>query len=117
MADHAFTSVLVPLDGSELSEQAVPFALALAGDGGRVTLMQALPDAEPLRKPFGAITMTEEEVGQMLDNLAQDDGIERRIPHFRKITAQEGETCLHGGNLFRTFAICIDDRGLRYIDA
>ena len=73
MAGHAFTSVLVPLDGSELSEQAVPFALALAGEGGAVALMQALPDAEPLRKPFGAITMTEEEVGQMLDNLAQED--------------------------------------------
>ena len=73
MADHAFTSVLVPLDGSELSEQAVPFAMALAGDGGRVTLLQALPDAEPLRKPFGAITMTEEEVEQMLDNLASED--------------------------------------------
>ncbi len=58
MADHPFNSVLVPLDGSELSEQAVPYALAVAGQGGTVNLIQVIPDSEPLRKPFGAITMS-----------------------------------------------------------
>jgi nucleotide-binding universal stress UspA family protein len=51
MTDHPFTSVLVPLDGSQLSEQALPFALAIVKEGGSVTLLQAIPDAEPLRKP------------------------------------------------------------------
>jgi nucleotide-binding universal stress UspA family protein len=73
MTDHPFRSVLVPLDGSELSEQALPFAMAIAGKGGAVTLLQAIPDAEPLRKPFGAVTMSAEEVLQMLTNLAQAD--------------------------------------------
>jgi len=73
MIDHPFSSILVPLDGSDLSEQALPFALAIVKDGGAVTLLQAVPDAEPLRKPFGAITMTAEEVLEMLTNLANAD--------------------------------------------
>jgi nucleotide-binding universal stress UspA family protein len=73
MTDHPFSSVLVPLDGSDLSEQALPFALAIVKDGGAVTLLQAVPDAEPLRKPFGSITMTADEVREMLTNLANAD--------------------------------------------
>lgn len=73
MTDHPFSSVLVPLDGSDLSEQALPFALAIVKGGGSVTLMQAIPDAEPLRRPFGAITMSADEVARMLTNLAEDD--------------------------------------------
>lgn len=81
MTDHPFTSVLVPLDGSELSEQALPFAMAIVKDGGLITLIQVLPDAEPLRKPFGAVTMTAEEVQEMLTNLAQAD-LDRAAAHW-----------------------------------
>lgn len=81
MTDHPFTRVLVPLDGSELSEQAVPFALAIIKDGGVLTLLQAIPEAEPLRKPFGAITMTAEEVAEMLRNLAEAD-LDRAEEHW-----------------------------------
>lgn len=73
MADHPFTSILVPLDGSEFSEQALPYALAVAGQGGTVKLIQVIPDSEPLRKPFGAITMSAEEVQGMLIGLANED--------------------------------------------
>ena len=84
MTDHPFGSVLVPLDGSTLSEQALPFAMAIAGKGGSVTLLQAVPDAEPLRKPFGAITMSAEEVLEMLTNLAEAD-LDRAEEHWADV--------------------------------
>jgi nucleotide-binding universal stress UspA family protein len=86
MTDHPFRSVLVPLDGSTLSEQALPFAMAIAGKGGSVTLLQAVPDAEPLRKPFGAITMSAEEVLEMLTNLAQAD-LDRAEAHWADVAS------------------------------
>jgi nucleotide-binding universal stress UspA family protein len=67
------SSIVVPLDGSDQSEQAIPYAIALAGQGGKITLLQVVPEAEPLRKPFGAITMTAEEVVSMLIGLANED--------------------------------------------
>lgn len=68
-----FKSVLVPIDGSDLSERAVPFAASIAGDGGTVVLLEVLPEAEPLRKPLGAITMSADEVQTMLSDLATQD--------------------------------------------
>lgn len=84
MADHPFTSVLVPIDGSDLSEQAVPYALAIAGSGGTVALVQVTPNAEPLRKPFGAISMSADEVLTMLQGLANDD-LDRAEQHWAGI--------------------------------
>lgn len=81
MSEHPFHSILVPIDGSDLSEQAVPYALAVAGQGGTVKLIQVIPDAEPLRKPFGAITMTAEEVQTMLLELANED-LDRAESHW-----------------------------------
>lgn len=65
-----FRKLLVPLDGSPASRQALPYALAVGGDGAVITLLQVIPDAEPLRKPFGQIAMTAEEVRAMLTDLA-----------------------------------------------
>lgn len=67
-----FQRLLVPLDGSPASRQALPYALAVGGDAP-VTLLQVVPDAEPLRKPFGQITMTAEEVMAMLTDLARKE--------------------------------------------
>jgi nucleotide-binding universal stress UspA family protein len=87
MTDHPFQSVLVPLDGSAQSEQALPFAMAIAGQGGSVILLQAIPDAEPLRKPFGAVTMSAEEVLQMLTNLAEAD-LDRAEAHWADVAPE-----------------------------
>jgi nucleotide-binding universal stress UspA family protein len=81
VASEPFDSILVPLDGSELSEQALPYALAIVRDSGTVTLLQSLPEAEPLRKPLGGIAMTAEEVEQMLTKLAQAD-LDRANEHW-----------------------------------
>jgi nucleotide-binding universal stress UspA family protein len=84
LAEHSFSSVLVPLDGSELSEQALPFALAVVSGGGSVTLLQVLPDAEPLRKPFGSVSMTADEVQEMLGTLAEAD-LDRAEKHWASL--------------------------------
>ena len=81
MASQPFDSVVIPLDGSELSEQAVPYALAIVRDGGTVTLLQALPEAEPLRKPLGGVQMSAEDVERMLGTLARAD-LDRAVEHW-----------------------------------
>ena len=69
----AFDRILVPLDGSERAEQALPYALTLATEGGAVVLLQVVPDAETLRKPLGQVLMTADEVREMLTSLARKD--------------------------------------------
>jgi nucleotide-binding universal stress UspA family protein len=76
MADtpaHAIRSILVPIDGTPRSDQALPFALAIAGAGGAVTLLEVVPESEALGKPFGSATLSDEEVATMLNELATDD--------------------------------------------
>lgn len=41
------SAVLVPLDGSPLAEQAIPYARALLPDGGQIVLLRVLPELEP----------------------------------------------------------------------
>jgi len=84
--DHPLTSILVPIDGTPLSEQALPFALAIAGKTGSVTLLEVVPESEPLRKPFGAITMSAEEVMSMLNELASND-LDRAANHWQDLAA------------------------------
>ncbi|HKG24245.1 MAG TPA: universal stress protein [Thermomicrobiales bacterium] len=56
------TRILVPLDGSYLAEQAIPYAVALAGSGGEVVFFQASPEAEPRRDLSGDVKATASEV-------------------------------------------------------
>jgi nucleotide-binding universal stress UspA family protein len=55
--------------------------MAIAGEGGTVNLIQVTPNAEPLRKPFGAISMSADEVLAMLQGLANDD-LDRAESHW-----------------------------------
>lgn len=57
-----FTHLLVPLDGSPRSEEALPYALALIDEGSTITILHVVPDAEPLRKPLGQILKTADEM-------------------------------------------------------
>jgi len=68
-----FTHLLVPLDGSPRSEEALPYALAVAGRGAAITVLHVVPDAEPLRKPLGQIMKTAEEVLAELSDEALAD--------------------------------------------
>src|SRR5262245_51973138 len=52
-------TLLVPLDGSTLAEEAIPYASAVAGSGGQLHLVQVTPDPEPVPGPLGQVTATE----------------------------------------------------------
>jgi len=49
--------ILVPFDGSAAAEAALPFAAALAGPGGRVVLLQAVPEPQPIRNVLGDVVL------------------------------------------------------------
>src|SRR5262249_52715941 len=53
--------LLVPLDGSEFAEQAIPYAAAIAGSSGRLILLRVLPGAEPARDLLGTMAVAENE--------------------------------------------------------
>ena len=42
------STVLVPLDGSSVAEQAIPYAQALLPDGGEGVLLRVVPELDPL---------------------------------------------------------------------
>ncbi len=50
-----FTRIVVPLDGSALAEQALPFAQAVGGDAAEFTLVTVLPPATARRDLLGRI--------------------------------------------------------------
>jgi nucleotide-binding universal stress UspA family protein len=54
--------ILVPLDGSSLAEQAIPYAAALAAAGGELVFFEVTPQAEPVRALTGQITAPAAEV-------------------------------------------------------
>jgi nucleotide-binding universal stress UspA family protein len=86
MADiHEIRSILAPIDGTRPSEEALPYALVVAGATGKVTLMEVIPESEPLRKPFGAVSMSSEEVIEMLKGLATED-LEKAIADWQPLT-------------------------------
>jgi nucleotide-binding universal stress UspA family protein len=45
--------ILVPLDGSMLAEQAIPYALEMAQPGGELLLFRVLPGPDALAQPVG----------------------------------------------------------------
>lgn len=64
--------IIVPLDGSAMAEQAIPYAAALAGASGSVTFLHVVPLAEPLRGLFGGQIASADDVEAM----AQQTGTE-----------------------------------------
>lgn len=54
--------ILVPLDGSQLAEQAIPYAEALVAPGGKITLFRVIPHGEAIQDPVGGMLMSEQEV-------------------------------------------------------
>ncbi|HET8523067.1 MAG TPA: universal stress protein [Thermomicrobiales bacterium] len=60
--DADFASILVPVDGSPLAEQALPYAAALASKNTTIRLLLVLRDPEPVRDLLGRETISREDV-------------------------------------------------------
>jgi nucleotide-binding universal stress UspA family protein len=69
----AFNRVLIPLDGSDLAEQAIPFAHAVTQDQGTMIYVQVVPEAEPLRSLTGGPVASAEEVASIFQESARGD--------------------------------------------
>ena len=65
--------VLVPLDGSPLAEQALPYAQALVAPGAALTLLQVVETPEPIHGMSGRLLAPIEDVERMLEQQAHDD--------------------------------------------
>lgn len=63
--------ILVPLDGSENAERALPWAKALAGDSVEVVLMAVVPVANPVRTLSGQVISTEDEIRSKYQEIAE----------------------------------------------
>jgi nucleotide-binding universal stress UspA family protein len=69
----AFDRILVPLDGSELAEQAIPFARAVAREAGTLVYAQVVPKAEAIHGLTGGTVASAGEVGTMFEQNATSD--------------------------------------------
>jgi nucleotide-binding universal stress UspA family protein len=62
--DSDFGMILVPVDGSPLAEQALPYAAALASNNTTIRLLLVLRDPEPVRDLLGREAVSRDEVLQ-----------------------------------------------------
>jgi nucleotide-binding universal stress UspA family protein len=67
------TRILVPLDGSPLAEQAIPYASALAGSNGTLLFLEVTPNTEPVYGFLGNLEATRDEVNATFVEAAQKD--------------------------------------------
>jgi nucleotide-binding universal stress UspA family protein len=71
-ADTGINTILVPLDGSEYAERALPWAKALAGDTATLVLLEVTPHAHEVRGFQGQVVGTAEFVESTYQDLATD---------------------------------------------
>lgn len=65
--------MLIPLDGSMLAEQAVPYALALASPGSELVLLHVLPGAEPVTGARGEVVAAADEVTHGVETTVREE--------------------------------------------
>lgn len=63
--------ILVPLDGSEVGEQVIPHARALAHDGSDLVFLRVVPEAEPVRGLHGKDVVSAEELLKLQEDNAR----------------------------------------------
>lgn len=67
------TRLLVPLDGSPLAEQALPYARAIATDTTEIILLEVVPWAEEIRTVLGKVVATAAEVQEAYEASAREE--------------------------------------------
>jgi nucleotide-binding universal stress UspA family protein len=89
--------VLVPLDGSSLAEQAIPFAVTIAGPTGRIVFVQVTPEAEAIRALSGRVSASEEEVHE-IDQERAEESCNHAAEHWKSILTTSPETVIVTGD-------------------
>lgn len=65
--------VLVPLDGSELAKQSIPFAQTFAGANGTIVLLRVVPESQAAMDPSGDVIVPADIMGNWVKAAAQRD--------------------------------------------
>lgn len=82
-------TVLVPLDGSETAERALPWAKAVAGSGAEIVLMEVTPVASTVRSIGGQVIGTAETIQEGYRLMAEqqlDDAIAKWFEKSDKVS-------------------------------
>jgi nucleotide-binding universal stress UspA family protein len=77
----AFARILIPLDGSALAEQALPYALAVGGDEADLVLVAVVPSMEAERDFISRLRATVEEV-QVRSEAAARESLVRAVRNW-----------------------------------
>ena len=70
--EYAVRKILVPLDGSEYGERALPWAKAIAGDSAELILLEVVPAANEVRDFRGRVVSTVEQIAAGFNELAAE---------------------------------------------
>lgn len=85
------TRLLVPLDGSPLAEQALPYARALATEATQIILLEVVPWAEEIRTVLGKLVATAAEVQEAFEASAREElkaAHEKWLPDHRNVAIE-----------------------------
>lgn len=112
----ASTQILVPLDGSNLAMQALPYARALAGAAGRITLLQVVRSSAPLRDATGAEIVPEDIVGEWILKEARQY-LDETAAEFRQtlLAGVEVDTAVTTGDPASAILKAAEDRHADFI--
>lgn len=83
--------VLVPLDGSNLSEQALPYAQAITAKGGKITLVSVIE--LPIDYEYAVMDIPLTIVSNSTYNEEQYENTYRRVQEYLNIKARELTAC------------------------
>lgn len=84
-------TVLVPLDGSETGERALPWAKAVAGTSAGIVLMEVTPVASTVRSIGGQVIGTAETIQEGYRQMAQtqlDDAVAKWFPGGARVSTE-----------------------------
>jgi len=70
---NAIKRILVPLDGSALAEQAIPFAVAVAHAETEIVFVRVASSAEPIRDVLGRVAVHTDEVEEVVVDRSTED--------------------------------------------
>jgi nucleotide-binding universal stress UspA family protein len=89
--------VLVPLDGSDLAEQAIPFAATIAGQTGKIVFVSVTPSPEPIRALSGRVSATAEEV-QGIDRERAQEALSAAVERWGSVLPTTPELVIETGD-------------------
>jgi nucleotide-binding universal stress UspA family protein len=106
--------VLVPLDGSSLAEQAIPYAATIAGQTGKVVFLHVTPTPEPIRALSGRVSATEEEV-RTIDQQRANETLRTAAERWQEVLENTPELIVKTGDPAEEILQTADEQSSTYL--